>query len=179
MSANANANQVIIGVDLSYSINKKSYNLIPSSTFHDFCASTLNIPSGAASVHKVISFGADRYGVIHTKNESSTTSTKKQNKSGAITGFICNKNAYTIINESVEKALHRIEDLSGLIFCNTASGQQIIMFNNNTNQFKSIELFDKQEQAQIKQANNYKSNIENEQKEDVKQAENDIENDEN
>ena len=51
-----------IGVDLSYSINKKSYNMLNASEFEEFLKSQ-DIKDGVQAVTELVSFGDDRYGL--------------------------------------------------------------------------------------------------------------------
>lgn len=143
--------ECVYGLDLSYSINKKSYNLIEASAFDEFCMKSEGIAKGVASVTRLVSFGDDRYGLVH---RPSTGDSKE-----LISGFVFEKGEYSKLSDSVKEALSKIKNYSSssskLILCNTPSSQQIVLFDNSLSQFKTIDLFDKREREQIKKENNY------------------------
>jgi len=122
-----------IGVDLSYSVNKKSYNMINASKLDEFLKSQ-NINDGVKCVTELVSFGDDRYGF---KSSSTTSGT-------ALTGFTFEKGEFHPLLELTQNALDSVSSSSSdLILSNTASGQEAVIFNNATSQFKTIDLFDK------------------------------------
>merc|ERR1712151_1395410 len=96
---------------------------------------------------------------------------------GVITGFVFQKGAYNEINDSVKTALRKIKNYSSssndLIISNTASSQEIVLFDNTLSSFKTIDLLDKEEKDQIKTDNNYKANIK--EVEDQQEEENKVE----
>eukprot|EP01083_Nonionella_stella_P076173 207437_1 len=149
-----NSNPVFLGIDLSYHVNKKSYNLLEASDFDAFCTKSLDLKDGVGSVNDVVSFGADRYGLIY-KNPNDDESTSNE----ALTGFIFNKGEFAMINESAQKALNKITNYSSqsndIILSNTPSGSEIVIFDNTSSAFKTIDLFDKEEKAKIRKDNKY------------------------
>lgn len=132
----------VYGVDLSYSVNKKSYNLINASSFNDFCAKTENISDGVNNVTKIVSFGEDNYGLIYKSNDDNKD--KESTEEASITGFTFEKGEYKSIPGEVKKALSEIKNYSSsknnIVIGNTPSSKQIIVFDNTISQYKTIDL---------------------------------------
>jgi len=135
----------VYGVDLSYSVNKKSYNLINASNFNDFCSKTENITDGVTNVSKIVSFGEDNYGLIYKNNDDTKDKeSDKESSNESITGFTFKKGEYQSIPQAVKTALSEIKNYSSsknnLVVGNTPSSKQIIVFDNTISQYKTIDL---------------------------------------
>merc|ERR1712129_424620 len=122
-----------------------SYNLLDASSFTTFLekSDTSTTPS---SVSSIVSFGDDRYGAIYRQNGA---------KSQSISGFIVEKGAYKSIGSTWANSLSQIAMDEGTILSNTASAQQIVIFDNGTSKFQTIDLFEQEEKERIKEENKF------------------------
>jgi len=120
-----------IGVDLSYSVNKKSYNLLKASKLDEFLKSE-KIGEGVKSVTELVSFGDDRYGLKYTTSSGS-----------AIAGFSFEHGDFHPLLESTIKELDAVSpSAEDIVLSNTASGQEAVLFNNKQQIYTKIDLFD-------------------------------------
>merc|ERR1712113_1345740 len=106
-----------------------------------------NSPS---AISKIVSFGDDRYGLIYAQNGL---------KSESLSGFCIDKGEYKQLSESVKTSLSKLKLSKDFVVSNTASAQQIVLFDNETSKFQCIDLFDKEEKETLKKLNNYKADI--------------------
>jgi len=146
------------GVDLTYSVNKTSYNLIEPSKLSTFCQSA-GIKNGTDDLTTLVSFGEDRYGVAYRRNTTTTTTTTEDDAGDDaapqtsdrefLSGFTFEKGEFKPLPQSVQDALSSVTNysssVSNVVLCNTPSSQQIVLFDNTSSQFKTIDLFEKTE----------------------------------
>merc|ERR1719495_2027706 len=130
-----------IGVDLSYSVNKKAHSLIATSEFDDFCSKSAVIRGGVDRVTKVVSFGDDHYGLLYS------TDSDNQPQPQGVTGFQFTKGEYRPLPSPVQSALRPFTKASpsstDLIISNTPSGREVVLFDNTSSKFRTIDLFEK------------------------------------
>ena len=148
----------VYGVDLSYSVNKKSYNLIDASKFNEFTINSEEIKGGVNNITSIVSFGDDIYGMVYNKDGDNG-----KDKIEMLSGFSFNSGKYSSMNEAVKKSLSTFNkyyssQTNDLIISNAPSCQQIVFFNNRKQKDNhiTIELFDdnKKEIAQYDEKDN-------------------------
>lgn len=134
-----------IGVDLSYSVNKKAHSLIATSEFDDFCSKSAVIRGGVDRVTKVVSFGDDHYGLLYSTDSDNQPQPQPQPQ--GVTGFLFTKGAYRPLPSPVQSALRPFTKASpsstDLIISNTPSGREVVLFDNTSSKFRTIDLFEK------------------------------------